>query len=146
MKSKLLDEHAGERTFALVFDTGDTVMQPLAGFLREKDVTAARFSGIGAFQAVTLGYFDWEAKDYERIPIDEQVEVVSLTGDVALKDDEPQIHAHVVIAKRDASAHGGHLLDGTVRPTLEVLLIDAPKHLCKRFDPQTGLALIAPEL
>jgi predicted DNA-binding protein with PD1-like motif len=146
MKSKLLDEHAGERTFALVFETGDTVMEPLGVFLRANDVTAARFSGIGAFRSVTLGYFDWEAKDYERIPINEQVEVVSLAGDVALKDDEPQIHAHVVIAKRDGSAHGGHLLEGSVRPTLEVVLVDAPTHLRKRFDPQTGLALIAPEL
>src|SRR5437016_4852178 len=128
MNSKLLDEHTGERTFALVFETGDTVIEPLAEFLRANDVTTARFSGIGAFRSVTLGYFDWEAKDYERIPIDEQVEVVSLVGDVALKDDEPQIHAHVVIAKRDASAHGGHLLDATVRPTLEVVLVDAPTH------------------
>jgi uncharacterized protein len=92
-----------------------------------------------------LGYFNWEATDYEEIPIDEQVEVVSLDGDVALKDDEPQIHTHVVVAKRDASAHGGHLLEATVRPTLEVILVDSPTHLRKRFDPQTGLALIAPD-
>jgi uncharacterized protein len=146
MKSKLLDEHAGERTFALVFDAGDKVMGPLAEFMRENEVTAARFSGIGAFAQVTLGYFDWEATDYEQIPIEEQVEVVSLAGDVALKDDDPQIHAHVVIAKRDASAHGGHLLEATVRPTLEIVLIDSPTHLRKRFDSRTGLALIAPEL
>jgi uncharacterized protein len=107
MKSKLLDEHGGERTSVLVFATGDQVMGPLAEFLRENQVTAARFSGIGAFRSVTLGYFDSDAKEFERITIDEQVEVVSLAGDVALKDDEPQIHAHVVIARRDSSAHGG---------------------------------------
>ena len=146
MKSKLLDEHAGERTYVLVFDTGDEMLEQLGHFIRENDVTAARFSGIGAFQSVALGYFDWEATDYVRVPIDEQVEAVSVVGDVALKDDEPQIHAHAVVAKRDASAHGGHLLEATVRPTLELVLIDSPTHLRKRFDPRTGLALIAPEL
>ena len=146
MKSKLLDEHAGERTFVLVFDSGDEVLEQLGEFLRENEVSAARLTGIGACQSVTLGYFDWEATDYLGIPIDEQVEVVSLVGDVALKDDEPQIHAHAVVAKRDATAHGGHLLEAVVRPTLEVVLIDSPTHLRKRFDPRTGLALIAPDL
>lgn len=146
MRSRLLDQHAGERTFALVFDSGDQVMAPLAEFTRENEISAARISGIGAFAAVTLGYFNWEATDYEQIPIEEQVEVLSLTGDVALKDDEPQIHAHVVVAKRDASAHGGHLLEATVRPTLELVVVDSPTHLRKRFDARTGLALIAPDL
>jgi len=146
MRSRLLDQHAGERTFALVFDSGDQVMAPLAEFTRENEISAARISGIGAFASVTLGYFNWEATDYEQIPIEEQVEVLSLTGDVALKDDEPQIHAHVVVAKRDASAHGGHLLEATVRPTLELVVVDSPTHLRKRFDARTGLALIAPDL
>ena len=146
MKSKLLDEHSGERTFALVFDTGDEVLERLGQFLNENEVTAARFTGIGACQSVALGYYDWEATDYVRIPIEEQVEVVSLVGDVALTDDEPQIHAHAVVAKHDASAHGGHLLEAVVRPTLEIVLIDSPTHLRKRFDARTGLALIAPDL
>jgi uncharacterized protein len=146
MKSRLLDQHAGERTFAVVFDTGDRVMEPLAEFVRENEITAARISGIGAFASVELGYFNWETADYEKIAIEEQVEVVSLTGDVALKDDAPQIHAHVVVAKRNASAYGGHLLEASVRPTLELVVVDSPAHLRKRFDPRTGLALIAPEL
>ncbi len=146
MKSRLLDEHAGERTFVLAYETGDEVMEPLADFVRENDISAARLSGIGACQSVLLGYFNWDASDYEQIPIDEQVEVVSLAGDVAIKDGEPQVHAHVVVAKRDASAHGGHLIAAVVRPTLELIVVDSPSHLRKRFDPQTGLALIAPEL
>ena len=146
MNVKLLREHAGERTFALVFETGDEVMGPLAEFLRENSVSAARFTGIGAFQSVTLGYFDTERKDYDKIPINEQVEVLSLAGDVALEDGEPGIHAHVVVAKSDASAHGGHLIEAIVRPTLEVVLVDSPTLLRKRIDPETGLALIALDL
>ena len=144
MRSKLIND-APERTYALVFETGDDVMPLLLAFAREHHLEASHFSAIGAFQRLTLGYFDWQKKDYERIPIDEQVEVVSLLGDIARKGTEPQVHAHAVVAKRDGTAHGGHLLEATVRPTLEVILVESPAHLARRFDPQSGLALIDPD-
>src|SRR5690349_259594 len=117
MRSKLINE-ASERTHVLVFETGDDVIPLLLAFAREHHLDASHFSAIGAFQRLTLGYFDWAEKDYERIAIDEQVEVVSLLGDIARKGEEPQVHAHAVVAKRDGTAHGGHLLEATVRPTL----------------------------
>ena len=132
-------------THALIFERGDEAMEGLRAFTREQGITAAHLTGIGAFSDVTLGYFDWESKEYERIQLDEQVEVVTLAGDVALKDDEPDVHAHVVVAKRDGTAHGGHLIEAHVRPTLEVVVEEAPAHLRKRTDPESGLALIDPE-
>jgi predicted DNA-binding protein with PD1-like motif len=98
---------------------------------------------VGAFSDVKLGYFDWEAKDYLEIPLDEQVEVLVLAGDIATKDGEPTVHAHVVVGKRDGSAHGGHLLEAHVRPTLELVLTESAAHLRKQHDPETGLALIS---
>ena len=132
----------GERTWALVFATGDEVVSSLTEFARREQLGAARFTAIGAFREATLGYFDWSSKQYEKIPLREQVEVLSLVGDVALEGDAPKIHAHVVVGKRDGSAHGGHLLEARVRPTLEVMLIESPAHLRRRFDPESGLALI----
>ena len=141
MRSKVLNE-AGERSFALVFDTGDEPMSLLERFARENNVTAARFTAIGAFREVVVGYFDWEKKEYLRIPIREQVEVLSLVGDVAIGDKGPKIHAHVVLGKRDGSAHGGHLLEAKVRPTLEVVLTESPAVLVRKHDAASGLALI----
>lgn len=141
MRSKILNE-AGERSFALVFETGDEPMSLLERFAREKNVTAARFTAIGAFREVVVGYFDWEKKQYLRIPIREQVEVLSLVGDVAIADKGPKIHAHVVLGKRDGSAHGGHLLEAKVRPTLEVVLTESPAVLVREHDAASGLALI----
>ncbi len=92
---------------------------------------------------MTLGYFDWQKKEYKKIPIAEQVEVLSLIGDVAWKEDgEPEVHAHVVLGKADGTAWGGHLMEAHVRPTLEVILMEAPRHLERRYDPESGLALI----
>jgi predicted DNA-binding protein with PD1-like motif len=143
MKSKLLHDQGGVRTFALVFDTGDEVAGGLAAFARERRLGAAQFTAIGAFRDVTLGYFDWEKKDYRKIPLREQVEVLSLVGDVAEGEDgTPLVHAHVVVGRSDGAAHGGHLIEAHVRPTLEVVLTESPAHLRKRYDPASHLALI----
>jgi predicted DNA-binding protein with PD1-like motif len=143
MRSQVLTRDE-ETTHVLVFQTGDEVVSTLETFAREREITAARFTAIGAFSEATLGYFDWKRKEYEELPLAEQVEVLTLAGDVALKDGEPSVHAHVVVGKRDATAHGGHLLEARVRPTLELLLVESPAHLRKEHDPETGLALIAP--
>jgi predicted DNA-binding protein with PD1-like motif len=142
VRSKLLHEQAGEKTFAIIFDIGDEAMSGLADFARKNNLGAARLSAIGAFQDVTLGYFDWEAKEYKKIPVREQVEVLSLIGDVALENGQPKVHAHVVVGRFNGSTLGGHLLEAHVRPTLEVIVTESPAHLRKQFDERSGLALI----
>lgn len=134
------------RTVVLVFGTGDEVMATLKGWCREQRITGAHFTGIGALSGLTLGWFDWESKSYREIPLEEQVEVLSLAGDVALQEDQPAVHAHIVVGRSDGSAHGGHLLRAQVRPTLELILDEVPAHLRKQHDPESGLALIAPTL
>ena len=142
MRAKVVDD-VSARTWALVFDAGDEVVSTLTQFASLHQLTAARFTAIGAFSDATLGYFDAEKKAYEKIPVSEQVEVLSLIGDVALDGGRPKIHAHVVVGKRDGSAHGGHLLAARVRPTLEVMLVESPARLARVYDPESGLALIA---
>jgi predicted DNA-binding protein with PD1-like motif len=141
MKSKILNS-GPERTIALVFDKGDDVIPLLEQFAKANALTASRFSAIGAMRSAVLGYFDWERKDYDRIEVGEQVEVLSLNGDIAMDGDQPKVHAHAVLGRRDGSTVGGHVLQATVQPTLEVLLIESPGYLRKTCDHETGLALI----
>ena len=133
---------ATERTHALIFDTADEALGLLQDFCNAHDISAARFTAIGAFQSATLGYFNWESKEYDRIPVNEQVEVLSLIGDVALHEGKPKIHAHAVLGRRDGSTRGGHLLEAHVRPTLEVILVESPAYLRRRMDPASGIPLI----
>jgi hypothetical protein len=129
-----------------VLDAGDEVMATLQSFVERQEITAAQFTAIGALSDAELMYFDWDKKDYLRIPIHEQVEVASLIGDVAVAPSgSPALHIHLVIGKRDGSAMAGHLGEGHVRPTLEVIMTESPVHLRKVKDPQTGLALIHPQ-
>ena len=142
MRHKLLHEQDGQRTFALVFDKGDEVVEGLTNFAADGGVGAASLTAVGAFGGATLGYFDRDRKEYREIPVEEQVEVSSLLGDIALKDGEPQVHAHVVLGRSDGTTRGGHLLRANVWPTLEAVLVESPDHLQKRTDEETGLALI----
>jgi predicted DNA-binding protein with PD1-like motif len=141
MKAKLINE-LPERTFALILDRGDEVMSTLERFAVAHNLSASRFTAIGAFESATLGYFDWERKEYERIPVTEQVEALSLVGDIALDGERPKVHVHAVLGRRDGSTLGGHLLEARVRPTLEVVLTDSPSYLRRRCDPVSGIALI----
>ncbi len=141
MKGDIIAEGA-ERVFVLVFDKGEEVIGSLTSFARNSRLAGSHFTAIGAFQDAVLGYFDRERTDYKKIPVKEQVEVLILAGDVALKDGEPQVHAHVVLGRSDGSTCGGHLLEAHVWPTLEVILEESPTHLKRRFDKETRLALI----
>jgi predicted DNA-binding protein with PD1-like motif len=143
MKAQLIHELAGEKTFVLVFATGDEAIAGLTAFAKEKKLAASHLTAIGGFQEATLGYFDLEKKDYDKIPVREQVEVLSLIGDIThTEKGEPKVHAHVVLGRSDGTTRGGHLVEARVRPTLEVMLIESPRHLRRKHDPQSGLALI----
>jgi predicted DNA-binding protein with PD1-like motif len=142
MRWKLLDR-GPPATYAVVLVTGDETIGALQQFVRERKIDTAALTAIGAFERAVVGYFDWQLKDYRRIPVEEQVEVLSLIGDVAEAKGEPALHVHAVLGRSDGSVVGGHLLEGHVRPTLEVILTEPPAHLRKKKDPETGLALIA---
>src|SRR6185437_16542651 len=126
----------------LIFDAGDEVISTLTNFAAKNHIAAAHFTAIGAFSDAGLGYFDLKRKDYLKNQVNEQVEVVSLIGDVALDKGKPKVHAHVVVGKRNGAAMGGHLLEAHVRPTLELVLQESGEELKRKFDAESGLALI----
>lgn len=142
MKSKLLHSDKGQKTFAIVFDKNDEARDGLLELANANHLADAHLTGIGAFSEVTLGFFDPRQKEYRKIFIKEQVELLSFTGNIVQKDGKPSLHAHVVVGKSDGTAHGGHFLGGRVWPTLEVVLAEMPVHLRRREDEATGLALI----
>ena len=119
MQRKLVHEAAGQRMYVAVLEAGDEVHDCLQRLAEEESLSAAQVTAIGAFRDATLAYFDWETKSYDEIPVDEQVEVLSMTGDIALdENDRPKLHLHAVLGRRDGSTVGGHLMGAHVRPTL----------------------------
>jgi predicted DNA-binding protein with PD1-like motif len=141
MRHKLLDK--SPKTYVLIFETGDELSSGLQRFATVERLSGSSFKAIGALSSVKLGWFNWQTKNYDTaVELNEQVELLSLIGDIAMKEGNPQIHAHVVVGKSDGTAHGGHLLKAVVRPTCELILTESPIHLQKQVDPESGLALI----
>ena len=133
MQYELLAE-SPNKTYVLIFDIGDEVVSTLTQFAKDQSLAGSRVEAIGAFSDLTVAWFSWEKKQYMPIPIQEQVEVVSFLGNVALFNGQPVLHLHVVVAKSDGSAYGGHLVSGHARPTLEMVITESPKHLQRAFN------------
>ena len=144
MRSKLLTQSAAAKTWMLVFDDDDDVLPTLLAFAREQRIAGGSVMGLGGFHDVTLAFFDLQKKAYMPIPIHEQVEVMSLLGNIAQQQGETKLHIHCIVGKRDGSAHGGHLLAARVRPTLELMVTDIGGSLERAVDSKTGLPLLRP--
>jgi predicted DNA-binding protein with PD1-like motif len=120
------------------------VMNGLMAFAKTDNLVTGHFTGIGAVSDAVIGYFDPQSKSYLRNYEKGQAEVLSVTGNLALRDNEPIFHVHVALGRRDGSARGGHLIEMTVRPTLELVLNTYAKAVRRKFDPQSGLPLLDP--
>lgn len=144
MKTTLLHEDSGQRTFLLVMDKEDEAFSQITAFAADHQITAASITAIGACSSVTLGYFDPDVSDYRQSSFDEQLEIVSFIGGIAEEDGKPALHAHVVLGRRDFSTLAGHLMEMTIFPTMEIVLTENPAHLRKHLDRETGLTLISP--
>jgi uncharacterized protein len=132
------------KTYFLEFRTGQEVMQGLLAFAKKQRLVAGHLTGIGAISEAVIGYFDPEKKAYLRNTEKGQAEVLSLTGNLALYENEPFFHIHVALGLRDGSARGGHLFEAIVRPTVELVLTAYPKPVRRKIDPETGLPLLDP--
>lgn len=145
MKSTLIGESGAERAFVLILEEGEEAFRAIEDFCTGEGMAAASVTAIGAFAEATVGWFDFQSQTYRKIPVAEQCEVLSLIGDVALGDDgTSSLHLHAVLGLRDGSTRGGHFLSGTVRPTLEVVIREAPAHLRRRMRKDLGIALLDP--
>lgn len=140
---RIRELEAPGKNHLLVFDTGDSFQEGMMRFARDRKIVFASFSAIGAFSRATLAFFVLDRKQYDRLEIEEQVEVTSLTGNISrTSDGEIKIHAHAVLGRPDYHAVTGHLMDGVVRPTLEVFVTESPTIVQRAIDETTGLALI----
>ena len=131
-----------DRSWLLVFDHGDRVVEGLLSFAEEQGVAGARLWGIGALEHVELGFYRAERRDYDRFTFQEELELLSLHGNLGVTDEGPRVHTHVVVGRSDGTAHGGHLFEGRVGPTLELFVTEAPVEIRREMDEGFGLPLI----
>jgi uncharacterized protein len=131
MKSRSMAIGA-ERVFVLILDQGEDAFKAITEFADMEGISGASISAIGAFEHAKVGWFDLTAKTYRPIAVEEQAEVLSLVGDVAVGDNgKASLHLHAVLGLKDGSVRGGHFMSGVVRPTLEVTIRETAADLRK---------------
>lgn len=141
MKYKLLNDDK-KKTYAIILESGEEAKEQLLAFAKEKKVAASQFTAIGAFSETTVGFFDFSIKDYKKTHFNQQMEVLTLAGDISLFNGEYKVHGHIALAKEDGTAHGGHLIKGVVHPTLEIILNESPVYLQREMNKELGIPLI----
>jgi len=141
MKSKVVED-ADVVTYVVVCDPGDEAVAALNEFVRAEQLEAAQLTAVGAFERATVGWFDPATRQYRRNPVNEQCELLSLIGDVAMGEDGPVLHMHTALGLSDGTTRGGHLLEGRVFPTLEAIVTETPAQLRRVMRPDIGIALI----
>jgi len=132
----------GRRVVVIAVERGEEAVAAVNEVARRRGIRAAQVTAVGGFQTAEVGYFDRESREYRPIPVPEQVEVLSLIGDIAEVEGEPALHVHAVLGRQDGSTVGGHLRRAEVWPTLEVIVTEVAGALAKRVDPETGVALL----
>jgi predicted DNA-binding protein with PD1-like motif len=142
LQTRLISENpSGERTYAVIFAKGDEIMSGLTEFAVREKLVAGHFTAIGALESARFGWFDRAESAYRDIPIDHQVELISLIGDMGVVNGAPQIHAHGAVGFPDGQVHGGHMLEAVVWPTLELFFTAYRTPLIKTRDAETNLFL-----
>jgi predicted DNA-binding protein with PD1-like motif len=133
-------EHSG--SYTVVVDRGEELMAALAQFAQDQGIGAASVVGIGALEQVTVGYFNLAEQAYEEHHLSGEYELLSLLGNITVKDGAPFVHAHAVLSGANLACVGGHLFSGVVAVTAEVQITVLPAALVRVHDEDTGLFLI----
>ncbi len=100
--------------------------------------TAVVISGIGQLKDFKLGYFKQKGNytpQYFKTPH----ELLSLEGNIAKQDEEYIFHLHAVLGNKDKEVVGGHLIEGLVEITNEIVLLKTDVKVYRKIEDITGL-------
>jgi predicted DNA-binding protein with PD1-like motif len=147
VKMKLISDTGHTETYAIIFSPGDEVLSGLKEFALKYHVKSAHFTAIGDARSAKFGWYDKSKQMFKVTEINEFAEITSMVGDIALnKKNEPVVHAHINLAVKDGTVHGGHLLEAFADPTLEVIMTVEPEALYKKLNEEYGILIIDPSL
>ena len=132
----------GPGKFIVRLEKGDDILDSIVGFARTNRIDAAMFEGIGSLNTVKLGHYDFETKEYKYEVFREDLEILSLSGNISIMNKKPLPHAHVTLGRRDFSVIGGHLDEGSLANMVEIGINSLPGKLLKARDDEVGLNLL----
>ncbi len=138
----MLFSRLGPGRFIIRLEKGDDTLASIKRFAEANRIGAALFEGIGSLNTAKLGHYDFATKEYKYEVFREDLEILSLSGNISVMNRKPLPHAHVTLGKRDFSVIGGHLDDGSSANMVEIGLVTLPGKLAKSRDDEVGLNLL----
>jgi uncharacterized protein len=121
---------------------GSRVPEDILKVAEESGTETATVEAIGGVEELKVAYFNRVAKKYEEHSFGEFLEVLSLLGNITMKDGKPFLHVHGTFGRRDLSVIGGHVISAKTFPILEVVVSPTENRALRRFDEDIGLNLI----
>lgn len=140
---RLIHENGAAKTYLLRLEKGEQLMSELLNFCQTEEIGCGQISGIGGLSSVELGFYDLVRREYLFHEFHELLEICNLNGNIALVNDKPFAHLHVVLSRPDYSCLGGHLKEGTLGGTGEFFITSYPTTVGREADEQTGLKLLS---
>ena len=128
-------------SYLVRLETDEEIVAAIAHFADDRRVDSAWVSGLGSVHHAVLGYYDRATTEYLRRTVEPDCEIVSLTGNISVKEGKTFAHLHVTLGTRDFLALAGHLFEGRVAATCELVVRALPGMVQRRRDPATGLWL-----
>ncbi len=123
-------------------DFSSDLLDELTALCCKEDITLGKITAIGAVQKARVGYYDQKNREYQFVEINKNLEIISLVGNISIRDGKPMVHAHIALSDRDGNAFGGHLAKGTIVFACEftITAYNGAEHI-REPDEQTGLPL-----
>lgn len=129
--------------YVLRLEPEEEFISVIQNFCKENGVHSAWLEAVGSTKDLELAYFNLDKKDYDTSVFVEFLEVVNITGNIALQDNKPFCHAHGIFSRPDMSTVGGHVVRCVVSATLEVSLRVLEGEMNRKFDEETNLHLLS---
>lgn len=137
MKSRKINN-----TYFLRLERGEKIIESLRKFCAENNISAGYFSGIGALDEAELAHYIVKNKKYTYESFRQPLEIINMTGNVTIMNKEIYLHCHITLSDVNMDAIGGHLKEGIVSATCEIVLVKLDAAVERKYDEVTGLNLI----
>jgi len=128
--------------FIIRLERDEEIVSSITTAAKRFRIRGAFFFGLGVGKDLVLGYYDPHKKKYIKKVFQGEYEFTSLSGNIAYLDNDCIVHCHVTITNQNFEAFGGHLFQGTVPATCEIIVLPLSRSLKRAPDRLTGLKLL----
>jgi len=137
MKSKKIKD-----TYFIRLERGEKIIETLKYFCSKNKIKCGYFYGIGALDEAELAHYTVESKKYASKTFKQPLEIVNMNGNVTTMNKDIYLHCHITLSDEEMKGIAGHLKEGKISPTCEIILIKLNTNINRKYDNLIGLNLL----